>query len=94
MAAVFDHFMPYPDVGECHEITIHTLTGLALDIARRFDMLAFGWECLADDPDRCFIAGATCLPWRADVVFLPISPERFAAYVEPDRVKIAWTLEA
>jgi hypothetical protein len=28
------------------------------------------------------------------VKFTPIAPEQFAAYAEPDRVKIAWTLEA
>jgi hypothetical protein len=35
-----------------------------------------------------------CQPWQADVVFSPIAPEQFATYAEPDRVKIASTLEA
>jgi hypothetical protein len=58
------------------------------------DMLALGWACLADDPGHFFVAGAACQPWQADVVFVPIAPEQFATYAEPDRVKIAWTLEA
>jgi hypothetical protein len=58
------------------------------------DMLALGWGCLADEPDHFFVAGAACQPWQADVVFSSISPEQFATYAEPDRVKIAWTLEA
>jgi hypothetical protein len=28
------------------------------------------------------------------VVFTPVAPERFAAFSEPDMVKIVWTLEA
>lgn len=58
------------------------------------DMLALGWGCLADEPGHFFVAGAACQPWQADVVFTPIAPEQFATYAEPDRVKIAWTLEA
>jgi hypothetical protein len=58
------------------------------------DMLALGWGCLADEPDHFFVAGAACQPWQADVVFSSIAPEQFATYAEPDRVKIAWTLEA
>lgn len=57
-------------------------------------MLALGWGCLADEPGHVFVAGAACQPWLADVVFSPIAPEQFAAYTEPDQVKIAWTLEA
>ena len=58
------------------------------------DMLALGWERLAAEPGRYFIAGAACEPWKADVKFSPIPPGDFAAFTEPDRVKIAWTLEA
>jgi hypothetical protein len=58
------------------------------------DMLALGWGCLADVPGHVFVAGAACQPWQPDVVFSAIAPEQFAAYAEPDRVKIAWTLEA
>ncbi|HEX9148946.1 MAG TPA: hypothetical protein VF958_07265, partial [Thermoanaerobaculia bacterium] len=55
--------------------------------------LAMGWGALADEPGRFFVAGAACQPWKADVDFMPIPSERFASYAEPDRVKIAWTLE-
>ena len=58
------------------------------------DMLALGWERLAEEPDRYFIAGAACQPWKAEVTFSPIPPGEFATFTEPDRVKIAWTLEA
>lgn len=58
------------------------------------DMLAMGWERLAEEPGRFFIAGAACQPWKADVVFSPIPSGEFASFAEPDRVKIAWTLEA
>jgi hypothetical protein len=57
-------------------------------------MLELGWGRLAEEPGRYFVAGAACQPWLADVVFSPIAPEDFANYREPDRVKIAWTLEA
>ena len=45
-------------------------------------------------PGRFFIAGAACRPWEPDVVFSPIEPTAFASFAEPDRAKIAWTLEA
>jgi len=57
------------------------------------DMLDLGWRCLGEEPDRYFVAGAICQPWRPDVVFYGVKPEQFADYAEPDRVKIAWTLE-
>jgi hypothetical protein len=58
------------------------------------EMLRIGWGTLAEQRNRWFVAGAVCQPWLADVVFTPISPARFAAYSEPDQVKILWTLEA
>jgi hypothetical protein len=128
MSAVLARFVPHPDMGRRHEITIRAPAGCVLDIARNFDlqsipmvhailwlrakvlgarspaarrstglvahMMALGWGCLADEPGQCFVAGAACQPWQADVVFSPIVPEQFATYTEPDRVKIAWTLEA
>lgn len=57
------------------------------------EMLGMGWGCLAEEPGSFFVAGAACQPWRPDVVFLPIAPEKFPAYAERDQVKIAWTLE-
>jgi hypothetical protein len=58
------------------------------------ELLGIGWERLAEAPGRFFVAGAACQPWLADVVFEPITAQRFAAHAEPDRVKIAWSLEA
>ena len=58
------------------------------------DMLAMGWGLVAEEPGRYLIAGATCQPWLGDVVFRPIPADRFAAFADPDQVKIAWTLEA
>ena len=55
---------------------------------------SLGWGLLAERPDRWVVCGAACQPWQADVKFTPIAPERFADYAEPNRVKIAWTLEA
>ena len=52
-----------------------------------------GWGVLAEEPGRFFVAGAACQPWKADVVFTPIAAGLFASFAEPDRVKIAWTLE-
>ena len=52
-----------------------------------------GWGVLDHVPGRVFIAGAHCQPWLADVSFLPIPPAQFLAYHEPNRVKIAWSLE-
>ncbi len=37
--------------------------------------------------------GAVTQPWKADVKFTPVAPDRFAAFAEPDLVKIVWTLE-
>lgn len=127
MPVVLDGFIPRPDAGHRHEITVRAPAALVLHVARNFDMqsismvraifwlrakllgartratprtglvadmLGLGWGCLAEDPGHLFVAGAACQPWLADVVFSPIAPEKFAAYAEPDQVKIAWTLEA
>ena len=56
-------------------------------------LVAMGWGVLEEQKDRLFMAGASCQPWEADVVFTPLAPEIFAAYAEPHRVKIAWTIE-
>ncbi|MCZ2148998.1 MAG: hypothetical protein LC126_14630 [Bryobacterales bacterium] len=57
------------------------------------DTLAMGWGKLAEDPGRYYTAGAACRPWRGNVVFCPIPADQFAAYLQADEVKIAWTLE-
>jgi hypothetical protein len=53
-----------------------------------------GWGVLEEDPGRSIVCGARCQPWLADVRFTALRAEDFAAYAEPDQVKIAWTLEA
>ncbi len=58
------------------------------------DTRAMGWGLLAEEPDSFSIAGSVCQPWQADVRFIPIPADQFAAFAEPDLVKIAWTLEA
>jgi hypothetical protein len=58
------------------------------------ELVGLGWGILEDQPGRLVVGGAACQPWKADVVFHPIAADRFAAYGEPDHVKIAWTLEA
>lgn len=53
-----------------------------------------GWGTLVEKPGRLLVCGAVCQPWFGDVVFRPLPPEEFAAYNEPDQVKIVWSLEA
>ena len=53
-----------------------------------------GWRELARRPGRELVMGAATQPWLADVTFSPIAPDQFARYAEPERVKIAWTIEA
>jgi hypothetical protein len=53
-----------------------------------------GWGVLDEQPGRAVVCGARCQPWLADVKFSAIAPQEFAAYAQPDQVKIAWTLEA
>lgn len=50
-------------------------------------MLELGWERLAEQPGRWFVAGAACQPWQPDVVFTAMD-------AKPNHVQIAWTLEA
>jgi hypothetical protein len=58
------------------------------------ETLALGWGELALRPQRELVMGAVTQPWQADVVFTAVPPDEFAAFAEPDLVKIAWTLEA
>jgi len=57
-------------------------------------MRALGWGVLAEIPGREVVMGAVTQPWLADVVFRPLPPDEFAAFHEPDYVKIVWTLRA
>lgn len=54
---------------------------------------ALGWVCLLERPGELYLSGAACQPWVGNVVFESIAPDRFRAFAEPGRVKIAWTIE-
>lgn len=53
-----------------------------------------GWVVLADMPGHEIVMGAVTRPWEPNVVFRGVQPEHFAAFNEPDYVKIVWTLRA
>lgn len=53
-----------------------------------------GWVVLAEVPGHEIVMGAVTRPWQANVVFRGVPSEHFAAFNEPDYVKIAWTLRA
>jgi hypothetical protein len=55
---------------------------------------SIGWGMLAEIPGREIVMGAVTRPWYANVVFRALPPDEFAAFHEPDYVKIVWTLRA
>ena len=55
---------------------------------------AIGWVVLNEVPRREIVFGAVTRPWEANPVFRSIAPEDFAAFNDPQYVKIAWTLRA
>jgi hypothetical protein len=55
---------------------------------------SLGWGVLTEEPGREIVMGAATQPWVADPVFRAIAPDCFAAFDEPDYVKIVWTLRA
>jgi hypothetical protein len=57
-------------------------------------MKSMGWGVLAERPGREIVVGGVTKPWEANPVFRALPPNEFAAFVEPDFVKIAWTLRA
>jgi hypothetical protein len=57
-------------------------------------MKALGWVVLAEMPAHEIVMGAVTRPWEPNVVFRGIPPEVFAAFNEPEYVKIVWTLRA
>ena len=57
-------------------------------------MRAIGWGVLAEIADRELVMGGVTRPWEANPTFRALPPEQFAAFAEPDYVKIAWTLRA
>jgi hypothetical protein len=54
--------------------------------------MSLGWGVLAEVPDREIVMGAATQPWQPNPVFRPIAPDEFAAFNQPDHVKIVWTL--
>jgi hypothetical protein len=56
-------------------------------------MQALGWGVLAENEHE-ILFGAVTKPWEANPVFRALPPEEFAAFADPDYVKIAWTLRA
>jgi hypothetical protein len=71
-------------------------TGIAEDRPRGLlaEAQALGWSVLADVPGREVAVGAVTRPWEADVTFRSVAAGDFAAFDEPDYVKIVWTLRA
>jgi hypothetical protein len=55
---------------------------------------SLGWGVLAEKPGREIVMGAVTKPWEADPVFRAVRPEEFAAFQDPEFVKIVWTLRA
>lgn len=55
---------------------------------------SMGWGILAERPGRELAVGSVTQPWKGEVVFAPVAPDRFVAHSAPDMVKIVWTLEA
>jgi hypothetical protein len=57
------------------------------------EMLSLGWGLLAEEPGRLLVLGAVTKPWEANVKFVALPPDQFAAFNEPGYAKIVWTLE-
>jgi len=53
-----------------------------------------GWGVLAEVSGREIVMGAVTRPWDANPVFRALPPEAFAAFDDPDYVKIVWTVRA
>jgi hypothetical protein len=58
------------------------------------EVQSLGWGVLAESPGREIVVGAVTKPWEPNVTFRSLAPDEFAAFAEPDYVKIAWTLRA
>jgi len=75
------------------------MLGAAPDVSERPRRLlaltkSLGWGVLAEVTGREVVVGAVTQPWKANVVFRALPPDAFAAFNDPDYVKIAWTLRA
>jgi hypothetical protein len=58
------------------------------------EMQAMGWTVLEEIPDREIVVGSATRPWEPNPTFRSIPASEFAAFHEPDYVKIVWTLRA
>jgi hypothetical protein len=58
------------------------------------ETISLGWRILAEVPGREIVVGAVTKPWEGNVKFIGLAPDQFAAFTEPNFVKIAWTLRA
>jgi hypothetical protein len=58
------------------------------------EVLSLGWSVLAEIPGREIVVGSVTKPWEPDVTFRSVPSTDFAAFCEPDYVKIVWTLRA
>lgn len=58
------------------------------------EVQSLGWGVLAEVPGREIVVGSVTKPWEANPTFRALPPDEFAAFGEPDYVKIVWTLRA
>jgi hypothetical protein len=57
-------------------------------------MEAIGWGVLGEAPGRELVMGGVTKPWEANPLFRALPSDEFAAFAEPDYVKIAFTLRS
>jgi hypothetical protein len=57
-------------------------------------MLSLGWGVLVDVADREIVMGAVTRPWEPNPRFRAVDPGQFAAFKDPEYVKIIWSLRA
>jgi hypothetical protein len=58
------------------------------------EVQSLGWMILAETPDKEIVVGTVTKPWEPNVTFRSVPPQQFAAFNDPDYVKIIWTLRA
>ena len=73
-----------------------TVCSIAVESSRRGKRYAFSRHSgvLAEVPEREVVVGAVTRPWEPNITFRAVPPDEFAAFREPDYVKIVWTLRA
>jgi hypothetical protein len=52
-----------------------------------------GFGILADEPPRTLVVGAIGKVWKSRIPFLHVAPDAYAAFSEPDWVKVAWSID-